>query len=202
MIAHLREREKNLEPFGWSPEDAEWVAMVCLHSGVFTRSQFTAYFNAHPSRAYRFVKSLVELKLAVLEPIPVMRRGDRTRSLPDHPQGHLPGAGGSQHPAPEIFRSGGLSSAAPVARLRHRTPRARMAPDRRGKGLVLRRHRHPKGAPAKADLYRGNRGRHPLFQSEAPGCGRADLHVCLCRSGQRNLHRNATLGPGARASLG
>ena len=80
MIAHLREREKNLEPFGWSPEDAEWVAMVCLHSGVFTRSQFTAYFNAHPSRAYRFVKSLVELKLAVLEPIPVIRRGDRTRA--------------------------------------------------------------------------------------------------------------------------
>ena len=23
MIAHLREREKNLEPFGWSREDAE-----------------------------------------------------------------------------------------------------------------------------------------------------------------------------------
>ena len=80
MIPHLREREKNLEPFGWNPQDAEWVALVCLHSGVFTRSQFTAYFNAHPSRAYRFVKSLVELKLAVLEPIPVMRRGDRTRA--------------------------------------------------------------------------------------------------------------------------
>ena len=39
MIVHLREREKNLEPFGWSQQDAEWVALVCLHSGIFTRSQ-------------------------------------------------------------------------------------------------------------------------------------------------------------------
>ena len=45
MIAHLREREKNLEPFGWNPQDAEWVALVCLHSGVFTRSQYMAYFK-------------------------------------------------------------------------------------------------------------------------------------------------------------
>ena len=45
MIAHLREREKTLEPFGWNPQDAEWVALVCLHSGVFTRSQYMAYFK-------------------------------------------------------------------------------------------------------------------------------------------------------------
>ena len=80
MIAHLREREKNLEPFGWNPEDAEWVAMVCLHSGVFTRSQYTAFFSAHPSRAHRFVQNLLDLKLAVLEPIPVIRRMDRTQA--------------------------------------------------------------------------------------------------------------------------
>ena len=42
MIPHLREREKALEPFGWNPEDTEWIAMVCLHSGVFTCSQYMA----------------------------------------------------------------------------------------------------------------------------------------------------------------
>ena len=80
MIAHLREREKNLEPFGWDPQDAEWVALVCLHSGIFTRSQYMAYFKTYPSRARRFVQSLVDLKLAVEEPIPVIRRENRTRA--------------------------------------------------------------------------------------------------------------------------
>ena len=80
MIAHLREREKALERFGWNPEDAEWVAMVCLHSGVFTRSQYTAYFHAHHSRAQRFVQTLVDMKFGVEEPIPVIRRMDRTQA--------------------------------------------------------------------------------------------------------------------------
>ena len=80
MIPHLREREKTLEPFGWSQQDAEWVALVCLHSGVFTRSQYMAYFNTYPNRARRFVQNLVDLKLAVEEPIPVIRREDRTRA--------------------------------------------------------------------------------------------------------------------------
>ena len=80
MIAHLREREKNLEPFGWSQQDAEWVAMVCLHSGVFTRVQYSDYFNAHHSRAGRFVQSLVALRLAVDEEIPVSTTRNRTRA--------------------------------------------------------------------------------------------------------------------------
>ena len=45
MIEHLREREKSLEPFGWRGREAEWVALVCLHSGVFTRTQWCHYFN-------------------------------------------------------------------------------------------------------------------------------------------------------------
>ena len=80
MIPHLRGREKNLEPFGWNQQDAEWVALVCLHSGVFTRSQYSAYFNAYPARARRFVQSLLDLKLAVEEPIPLIRRENRTRA--------------------------------------------------------------------------------------------------------------------------
>ena len=37
MIEHLHDREKSLEPFGWKGREAEWIALVCLHSGVFTR---------------------------------------------------------------------------------------------------------------------------------------------------------------------
>ena len=44
MIPHLRGREKDLEPFGWNPEDTEWVAMVCLNSGVFTPRPVLRFF--------------------------------------------------------------------------------------------------------------------------------------------------------------
>ena len=40
MIEHLRGRDRKLEPLGWTGQDAEWIALVCLHSGIFTRSQF------------------------------------------------------------------------------------------------------------------------------------------------------------------
>ena len=44
MIEHLREREKALEPLGWTGREAEWIALVCLHSSVFTRAQFLFLF--------------------------------------------------------------------------------------------------------------------------------------------------------------
>ena len=59
-IAHLRGREKELEPLGWSGAEAEWIALVCLHSGIFTRAQFGYYFNSHRWTAGRFVQALVE----------------------------------------------------------------------------------------------------------------------------------------------
>ena len=79
MIAHLRGREGALEPFGWSQEDTEWVAMVCLNSGMFTRTQYADYFNVHRSQATRFVQSLVDLNFAVDEAIPVISTRNRTR---------------------------------------------------------------------------------------------------------------------------
>ena len=59
MIEHLRGREKALEALGWTDREAEWIALVCLHSGVFTRAQFCFYFDAFRNRAQRFVKGLV-----------------------------------------------------------------------------------------------------------------------------------------------
>ena len=65
MIEHLRGREKELEPLGWSGPEAEWIALVCLHSGIFTRPQFCFYFDTESKRAHRFVKALVERRTAV-----------------------------------------------------------------------------------------------------------------------------------------
>ena len=59
MIEHLKGRERALEPFGWTGREAEWIALVCLHSGVFTRPQFCHYFEAHRSAAQRIVQTLV-----------------------------------------------------------------------------------------------------------------------------------------------
>ncbi len=65
MIEHLRGRDRKLEPLGWTGQDAEWITLVCLHSGVFTRGQFCDYFGTETKRAHRFVKALVARKAAV-----------------------------------------------------------------------------------------------------------------------------------------
>ena len=65
MIEHLRGRERKLEPLGWTGREAEWIALVCLHSGVFTRPQFCRYFDTESKRAHRFVKALVAVRAAV-----------------------------------------------------------------------------------------------------------------------------------------
>ena len=50
MIEHLKGRERALAALGWTGREAEWIALVCLHSGVFTRAQFCHYFEARPER--------------------------------------------------------------------------------------------------------------------------------------------------------
>ena len=71
MIEHLRGRERKLEPLGWTGREAEWIALVCLHSGVFTRAQFCHYFDTHRKGAERFVKALIDRKAAVESEWPV-----------------------------------------------------------------------------------------------------------------------------------
>ena len=65
MIEHLKGREQALAPLGWTGREAEWIALVCLHSGVFTRAQFCHYFGAARNTASRFVKSLLARRAAV-----------------------------------------------------------------------------------------------------------------------------------------
>ena len=67
MIAHLRGREAALEPFGWTGRQAEWIALACLHSGVFTRAQLSAYLRIDRWQALRFVRAMSERRLAADE---------------------------------------------------------------------------------------------------------------------------------------
>ena len=76
-IAHLRGREKELEPLGWTGAEAEWIALVCLHSGIFNRAQFGYYFDADRKRALRFVGALVRRGSAVEPDTPRFPGGGR-----------------------------------------------------------------------------------------------------------------------------
>ena len=78
MIEHLRGRDRKLEPLGWTGRKAEWIALVCLHSGVFTRAQFCHCFDTSRKRAERFVKPLIERKQAVEIEWPIMNGGAKT----------------------------------------------------------------------------------------------------------------------------
>ena len=57
MIAHLQDRADALMRCGWTRREAEWLALVCLHSGVFLRSQYLAFIGrTNPALANRFVR--------------------------------------------------------------------------------------------------------------------------------------------------
>ena len=57
MVAHLRDRADALVRVGWTRREAEWLALVCLHSGVFLRSQYLAFIGrTNPALANRFVR--------------------------------------------------------------------------------------------------------------------------------------------------
>ena len=77
MIEHLDGREKALESLGWRGPEAEWIALVCLHSGIFTRAQFCDYFDTARWRAQRFVQALRDRGEAVEPPTPTFAGGAR-----------------------------------------------------------------------------------------------------------------------------
>ena len=64
-LSHLQARAANLAPFGWTPKQAEWVALVCLYSGFFLRSQMAAYANLSRQAVSSFVHSLIQQQHAV-----------------------------------------------------------------------------------------------------------------------------------------
>ena len=85
MIEHLRGRDRKLEPLGWTGQDAEWIALVCLHSGIFTRAQFCDYFGVWRSGAQRFVQTLVNRRMAVEGEWPLLNGGGKTCRISSKP---------------------------------------------------------------------------------------------------------------------
>ena len=133
MIEHLQGRERKLEPLGWTGCEAEWIALVCLHSGVFTRAQFCHYFDAQ-RKAARFVQTLVDWRAAV-ESEWTFQWGRKV--VPDIEQADLPGAGGREHPPPSQSLPAGGDAAAPIARFRIGASGHELAPRRAGEGRVF-----------------------------------------------------------------
>ena len=194
--------KKNLEPFGWSPEDAEWVAMVCLHSGVFTRAQYSDYFNTYPNRARRFVQSLVDLKLAVDEEIPVITTQNRTKACrithkSIYRELGVPNIRHRRIADPAVYLRRLLSLDYVIER-----PDLDWLPTEDEKvafckHLDIGKDRLPKR------VYTGAAGNLiRYFPPEIAHCRGPGHQIRLCRSRERNRHRNAVLGPGARACLG
>ena len=66
-VPTLQDRARCLEPLGWSGREAEWIALVALHTGVFTRSQYGAYVHAGDNRkpAAALVRALLDKRLAI-----------------------------------------------------------------------------------------------------------------------------------------
>ena len=85
MIEHLKGREQALASLGWTGREAEWIALVCLHSGVFTRAQFCCYFNTKRMTALRFVKALIDRKEAVESEWPVVNGGGKSCRISSKP---------------------------------------------------------------------------------------------------------------------
>ena len=86
MIEHLRGRDRALASLGWTGREAEWIALVCLHSGVFTRPQFCHYFDAaQDQRRLRFVKALIDRKEAVESEWPVVNGGGKSCRISSKP---------------------------------------------------------------------------------------------------------------------
>ena len=135
MIEHLRQREKALEQFGWTGREAEWIALVCLHSGVFTRAQFCHYFDTDRKRALRFVKASVARRQAVESETLVFSGGGQ--AVPDIQQADLPGTGGRAYPPPAKGAPRCYDAAAALARFRSGTSGDALASHRAGEGRVF-----------------------------------------------------------------
>ena len=66
-VPTLQDRAGQLAALGGTGREAEWIALVALHCGVFTRSQCGAYFEAGDDRKRigRFVHALLDKQLAI-----------------------------------------------------------------------------------------------------------------------------------------
>ena len=138
MIEHLRGRERKLEPLGWTGREAEWIALVCLHSGVFTRAQFCRYFDDANGarRAFRFVQALMDRGAAVEnESLYAINGGGKTCRISSKPIYRALGVENIRHR--RKARPAGYDAAAPVAGFRSGASGHELAPRRAGEGCLF-----------------------------------------------------------------
>ena len=65
-VPTLQDRAGQLAALGWTGREAEWIALIALHSGVFTRSQWCHFFGGANREAARvFVRALIEKQRAI-----------------------------------------------------------------------------------------------------------------------------------------
>ena len=69
-IPHLDGRDRALRELGFRPYEAAWLTLVCLHSGVFTRTQFTEHHSCDRKTTARFVTPLIDRGVAKEHPLP------------------------------------------------------------------------------------------------------------------------------------
>ena len=86
-VPTLQDRAGQLAPLGWTGREAEWLALVALHSGAFTRAQCGVYFQAgnDRKRLLRFVRALIEKHLAIEDARPIFPGGARAVLLTGKP---------------------------------------------------------------------------------------------------------------------
>ena len=58
------ESAATLRGLGWTEREADWLSLVCLHSGVFTRSQYQARYGLSKQTASRFARTLLQAGIA------------------------------------------------------------------------------------------------------------------------------------------
>ena len=74
---HLTGRPEALTALGWPGRDAEWIALVCLHSGVFVRSQFRDHYQCSRMAPLRLTRRLTDARVGREHPLPDTRTRQR-----------------------------------------------------------------------------------------------------------------------------
>ena len=95
----MEDRAAALAQLAWTGRAAEWNALVCLHSGVFTWSQYGFYFQTGGDRksAGRFVRTLLDRGVAVEDERGIFPGGARAVHIANKPIYRALGIENSKH---------------------------------------------------------------------------------------------------------
>ena len=74
---HLLGRAQPLADLGWRGRHAEWLTLVCLHSGVFVRAQFCHHYGCSRPSALRLLRRLTGDGIAAESPFPGTRTNQK-----------------------------------------------------------------------------------------------------------------------------